>query len=112
MLTISEGQLAALTRETMLDRMCRFLTERSPDAGLQAVLRSPTECREFWLPWYEHFAGMDEHGLAVRLSYLLAARVHGFDVDLAQSADEDAELAMKCLLEDHGVLPFIAFDEG
>jgi len=112
MLTVSPGQLAALTRERMLDRMRRFLARQSADPALLALLASPGWCRELWLPWYDRFAGMDEHGLAVRLSYLLAAQAHGFDAAPAQLTGEDATVAMKVEQEERGIVPFIAFDQG
>jgi len=112
MLNVSPGQLAALTREHMLDRMRRFLSSQSADPALLALLASPSWCRELWLAPYDRFAGMDEHGLAVRLSYLLAAQAHGFDASPAEVAGDDATLAMKVELEERGIVPFIAFDQG
>lgn len=112
MLAIAEATLAAMTREHMLDRLRRFLIARSPDPGLQAMLASSSACRDLWCAWYDHFGPIDEHGLAVRLSYLLAAQVHRLDPNILQVAGGDAETTMKATLEERGILPFIAFDEG
>jgi len=112
MLTVSPGQFAALTREHMLDRLRRFLAEQSADPDLLALLAAPHLCRKLWLPWYDRFAGMDEHAVAVRLSYLLAAQAHGSDPALAEVAGDDATIAMKVDLEERGIVPFIAFDQG
>lgn len=107
-------QLAILTREHMIGKVHAFLVEHSPDPALRALLASPAACRDFWLPHYEAieraFGPIDEHALAVRLSYLLAARAHAMEPRLAYVAGEDGVIAMKARLEERGVLAFSAFD--
>jgi len=111
MLVVSEAQLAALTREHVLDRLHRCLSERSTDSALRTLLASPATCHEFWRPWYDRFSTLSEHAIAVRLAFILAAQAHGFDPQLVNADGEDAELAMKCRLEEAGILPFIAFEQ-
>lgn len=94
----------------MIGKVHAFLLERSTDPALRTLLASPVACREFWLPHYAALAQSDEHALAVRLSYLLAARAHGMEPRLAFVAGENGTLAMKSRLEEHGILAFAAFD--
>lgn len=112
MLTITEATLAALTRQHMFDRIRRFLGEQTSDPALLALLATPDVVHDLWLPWYDRFDGLSEHAIAVRLSYILAARARGFEPELASVAGEDADVEMKARLEALGILPFIAFDEG
>ena len=114
MLKITPEQLAILTREHMIGKVHAFLLEHSPDPALQALLASPVACRDFWLPHYDAIEGalgqIDEHALAVRLSYLLAARAHAMEPRLAYVEGEQGIVAMKSRLEERGVLAWGAFD--
>jgi hypothetical protein len=110
MLTISESTFAAMTREHMLERVHRCLGEKTADPRMLGLLASPAACFDFWRPAYARFPNVTEHGIAVRLAYLLAAQAHGFEPRLADVAGADAETAMKARLEDAGILPFNAFD--
>jgi hypothetical protein len=117
MLTITETQLAGLTREHMLGRVRHLLLDRSADPAVLAMLSRSDAWRARWIAWYDRLHGLEEHGLnehglAVRLCYVLAADAHGLAPDLADVAGEQAEIAMKTWLEERGVLPPIAFDEG
>lgn len=99
----------------MLRQVHLFLQARSPDPAVQALLSSRASCRDFWLPHYAAIADslgqIDEHALAVRLSYLLAARAHAMEPQLAYVAGEDGVIEMKSRLEERAILPFGAFDD-
>jgi hypothetical protein len=107
MLAISEATVETMTREHMLERVYRCLGEKTADPRTLGLLASPAACFDFWRPAYARFPNVTEHGIAVRLAYLLA---HGFEPRLADVAGADAETAMKARLEDAGILPFNAFD--
>lgn len=109
-LSIASETLDALARDYLMRRVHTMLVERSPDPSLRALLDSYAHCRDFWHPHYQAMAGMTEHGIAVRLAYLLAARVHRLNPALAEQRGDDADIAMKARLEEKGVLPFAAFD--
>lgn len=98
----------------MIGRLHAFLLEHSPDPALRALLASPAACRDFWLPHYDAVLGalglIDEHALAVRLGYLLAARAHGMEPRLAYLAGEEGTIAMKSRLEERGVMAWAAWD--
>lgn len=102
-----------MNREHMMDRLYAFLREHSPDPGMQTLLAAAADCRAFWITHYPAVTAgdRDEHGVAVRLSYLLAARAHGLEPHLALADHPDAEIAMKSRMEDRGVLAFSAFDD-
>lgn len=111
MLVISEDQMAAMTREHVFTRLHAFLVEHSSDPALQALLASATMCHAFWEPHYRRFAHLCEYDLVLRLSYLLAARAHGFDPRIADLDSDTGEIAMKSRMEERGVLPFGVFDD-
>lgn len=114
MLKITPEQLAILTREHMIGKVHAFLLEHSADPAVQALLASPIACRDFWLPHYDAIDGalgqIDEHALAVRLGYLLAARAHAMESRLAYVAGEEGIIAMKSRLEERGVVIWGAWD--
>lgn len=94
----------------MIGKVHAFLVEHSTDPAMQALLSSPIACRDFWLPHYDAFGLIDEYALAVRLSYLLAARAHAMEPQLAYLAGDEGVSAMKSRLDERGVLAWGAWE--
>jgi hypothetical protein len=115
MISLNGEQIYFINCQAFLGRLQVFLANRGKSATLRRLASDRAMALTFWTGYCTGLKGVTEHDAAVFLTFMLACKAEGVDLERALAtvsslSSEDAELGMKRFLEDRGHLRFSDFD--